>query len=193
MTSNERRDLSQSVIALEVAQRAEPWVPDVGRHSTDVEIPVHYNESMAVTSFGIVLSDQNVAPTISEIHTTHSGTVLEVKWAPGQEMRAKDRLNLFAVQIWDHGWTKLLSEQVGDSTTPSQTNADGSTNFILDIPISASWPPGELHAVVLGWNTQVAPIGLTIPDLLPSLRGTGGDPLTGPYISASSDFSVTKP
>ncbi len=190
MTSDELRNLFVAVDALESAQRAEPWVPDVGRHSTDVDVPVHYDEASAATIFGTILSDQNVAPTITSTQTTHLGRVLEVKWSAGQRMTASDKLNLFAVQVWDRGWTTLLSEAVGDSTSSPQVVKDGATIYEIDIPIPPTWPQGELHAVVLGWNTRVAPDGLTVTGLISEIRDTGDYPLTGPYVSAPAGFVV---
>lgn len=184
-------DLSGAVNALETALHAQPWVPDVGRSSTDAELPVHFNEELSATTYGAILSSQNVASTITTATLKASDSSIKVIWKTGQPNTARDRLNLFLVQFWNSDWTKLLTEQLVTERYGSLGESDGSDLYFAGQQVGHSWGTA-VNVVVLGWNTKTAPTGLTIPS---GTRFTvpGLSPLTGPYISAPVSVALTSP
>jgi hypothetical protein len=192
MTSDDDRDLSGAVGALLSELGAKPWGPDVGPSSTDAAVPPPYNDA-AATTYGKVLTGQNVAPAIT--HLVRDDTSVKVEWKPGQPSDAKDKLNLFLVQFWDSSWSRLLTEQVVSDFTRSLGCTRSQTadllNYCLEIP--NSWRPGIVNVVVLGWNTATAPPGLTMPSDVPGgALSSGHNPLTGPYVSAPALVTLEK-
>jgi hypothetical protein len=182
MTTDATRTLSGAVDAVLVAQKASPWVPDVGRPSTNVEVPVHYDEAAAATTYGPILSSQHVAPSI--VNASASGRSIDVSWTTGQPAKAKDQLNLFLVQFWNASWTTLLTEQIVADRSPPFQSTGGSEVYEATQIVPASWRHATVNVVVLGWSTQDSPPGLSVPITSPPLLAKGLNPLTGPYISA---------
>jgi hypothetical protein len=183
MVSNDDRNLSGSVSSLEQAEHAEPWIPDLGPASTNSQIPAGFNEESAATTFGSILSDQNVAPTIMSTLVSSLGGKIEVNWRAGQPSDAMDQSNLFIVQVWDPVWNKLLTEQIVDRTYQQKSNR----TYTATLAVPRSLTARVLHVVVCGWNTETDPTGLTIPSTVYQWQNFGQDPLTGPYISAPVD------
>jgi hypothetical protein len=125
-------------------------------------------------------------PTIMSALASSQGGNIEVNWRAGQPSDATDQSNLFLVQVWDPTWNELLTEQVATRTGSQKGNRTYTTT--LSIPKSLSL--SVLHVVVLGWNAETNPTGLTISNTFHGWRNFGYLPLTGPYISASVDVHV---
>lgn len=195
LTSDPRRDLSHAVSALLTALHASPWIPNVGTASTNASIPSGYSEDAAAPTYGKILSDQNVAPTITT-DTVGPSNKITLEWKPSQD-NAADTLNLFVVQFWDSSWSTLLTENVitydtdvpSSSGCPQRTVDDSLYNLCLTAP--STWAAGSVHVVVVGWNTKSSPPGLTMPSSVPSVLVSGLDPLTGPYVSAPVTVSIS--
>jgi hypothetical protein len=144
------------------------------------------NQGSAATTFGAILSDQNVAPTIMSALASSQGGNIEVNWRAGQPSDATDQSNLFLVQVWDPTWNELLTEQVATRTGSQKGNRTYTTTLSIPKSLSSS----VLHVVVLRWNAETNPTGLTISNTFHGWRNFGYVPLTGPYISASVDVHV---
>jgi hypothetical protein len=188
MTSNDNRDLYHAVDALMSTQRSQPWVPNVGAQSTDSEVPVHYNEAVAATTFGAILSSQNVAPTITSVAVSPSGRSISVSLKTGQPPNDDDELNMFLVQFWSSTWTTLYTEAVD---VAYDTRVVDDTRVIdFSIPIPKNWISRAVQVVALGWNTHGAPRGLTLSDKDTAHLSHGLFPPTGPYISAPVSLTV---
>jgi hypothetical protein len=185
MTSDDDRDLSHAVGALLAALGAKPWAPAVGPSSTDVPVPAAYNE-VAATTYGKILTAQNVAPAITHLVLLHN--VVKVEWKPGQPSDAKDKLSLFLVQFWDSSWSRILTERVVSlGSEPSGCPAAESADLLnLCLTVPSSWGPGIVNVAVLGWDTDDSPPDLNIPAGLL----LGAAPPTGPYISAPALVTV---
>ncbi len=193
LTSDSLRNLPHAVSALLAILHASPWVPDVGIASTDAPIPTGYNEDAAATTYGTILTDQRVAPTITDA-TVGSGNLITIQWKPSQASFAKDKLNLFLVQFWNSSWSRLLTAQVVTDASPQGGLCPAShTPDLLKLCVqgASSWTPGPVHIVVLGWNTDTPPPGLTVASATPSLLRSGTTPLTGPYLSAPATITIT--
>jgi hypothetical protein len=192
MTSNDSRTLSGAVSALLAALHATPWVPDVGSSSTNAPLPAGFDEAASASTYGTILSSQNVAPTITEASVTSDGGSITLGWKTGQPLVDDEALNLFLVQFWNNSWNTLLGEQVVAYKTPPYREKDNSYLFFASQSIPRSWKVKVVKAVVLGWNTATAPAGLTIPNsTVVDLKPQGGqDPLTGPYISAPVTIAI---
>jgi hypothetical protein len=181
MTSNDTRTLYGAVSALLAAAKATPWVPSTGNSATNEEVPANFDEATSAKTYGTILSDQNVAPTITASGV--SGKSITLSWTAGQPSGAKDELNTFLVQFFSSSWTTLLSEQT--VVIPSGTK-DKTDLFTASKAIPSDWTKGNINVVVLGWNCQYAG---QIFQQLRSLR-TGSNPLTGPYISAPVSINI---
>jgi hypothetical protein len=189
MTTNDNRDLSGAVSALLASLKASPWVPDVGRSSTNAELPVHYNEELSANTYGSILSTQSVAPTLVKWRVL--GSTIFVGWKAGQPSGARDNLNLFLVQFWNSSWSTLLTEQVVDSPPVPEVLQDGSDVFTASQAIAKSWGQSAVNIVVLGWNTDAPPSGLTLSTpATDQLKLRGQTPLTGPYIGNTQSVRV---
>jgi hypothetical protein len=189
MTTNDVRDLSGAVSALLASLKASPWVPDVGRSSTNADLPVHFNEELAATTYGSILSAQNVAPTV--VKWKVAGSKIVVGWKAGQPSGARDNLNLFLVQFWNSSWSTLLTEQVVDSPSVPAVLQDGSEVFSTSQEIAKSWGQSTVNIVVLGWNTYSPPPGLTVNGpAADQLERRGQTPPTGPYIGNTQSVRV---
>lgn len=184
MVSNDVRNLSGAIATLEQTEHGVPWVPDLAVSPTNVPIPTGFNQESAAATFGAILSDQNVAPTIMSALVSSQGGSIEVNWRAGQPFDATDQLNLFLVQVWDPTWKTLLSEQVATRASGQK----GNRTYTTTLSIPKSLGSSVLHVVVLGWNAETNPTGLTIPAR--GWKNFGYYPLTGPYISASVDVRV---
>ncbi len=185
MVNNDVRNLSGAVASLESAENAKPWFTFPGRPSTNATIPAGFNEAGAATTFGTILSNQNVAPTIMSTLVSSLGGKIEVNWRAGQPFKAIDQSNIFLVQVWDPTWNTLLTEQAVARTSSQKGNRSYTTTLSVPRSLSAR----VLHVVILGWNAATTPTGLTIPASFNGWVNYGNDPDTGPYISAPVDVN----
>jgi hypothetical protein len=186
MVNNDVRNLSGAISSLEQTEHAAPWIPNLPSPPTNVSIPVGYNQGGAATTFGAILSDQNVAPTIMSALASSQGDSIEVNWRAGQPSDATDQSNLFLVQVWDPTWNTLLTEQVATRTGSQK----GNRTYTATLSIPKSLISRVLHVVVLGWNSETNATHLTISNTFNGWKNFGYQPLTGPYISASVDVHV---
>jgi hypothetical protein len=184
MVNNDVRNLSGAISSLEQTEHATPWIPDLVVAPTNVPIPVGFNQENAATTFGAILSNQNVAPTI--MSALSQGGNIEVNWRAGQPLDATDQSNLFLVQVWDPTWSKLLTEQVATRTTSQK----GNRTYAATLSIPKGVGSSVLHVVVFGWNAEKNATHLGIPAVFNGWKNFGYYPLTGPYISASVDVHV---
>jgi hypothetical protein len=169
MSSNARRNLFNAVDALEHAEKSEPWDPDpLGPNATNAEVPVHYHEAAAVTTFGAVLSDQDVAPTIMTAEFAAAENSVTVEWKSGQPSTADDRLDQFLVQIWSSDWMTLITERARSGARAEIKGGESVFDATLKLPPGIG--SGDFHLVILGWNTQA--------------------PFTGPYVSQAHELKV---
>ena len=183
MLNDNVRNLSGAISSLEQTEHAVPWIPDLAQPPADVPIPVGFNQQNAATTFGAILSNQNVAPTIMSASASSKGNSIDVNWWEGQPAGATDQSNLFLVQVWDPTWKKLVTEQV----TARTAGQKGNRTYTATISIPRTLISRVLHVVVIGWNAATNPTGLGIPR---GWKDFGYFPLTGPYISASVDVRV---
>jgi hypothetical protein len=186
MVSNDVRNLSGAISSLEQTEHAEPWIPNLGPASTGVHIPAGFNDESAATTFGSILSDQNVAPTIMSALVSSLGGKIEVNWRAGQPSDATDQTNLFLVQVWDPTWNTLLTEQVAQRTYSQK----GNRSYTITVTVPRSLAASVDHVVVLGWNTEMVPTGMTFPSTFYEWANFGDNPPTGPFISAPVDVHV---
>ncbi len=177
MGSNSARTLYGAVSALLAASKSTPWVPGSGIEAVNEPVPTNFNEDAAATTYGTILSSQNVAPTITA--SGFADKKITLSWSGGQPSTATIKLNAFLIQFFNSSWTTLLGEQL--SVVPTGTTASGAELYHSTTDVPSSWGTGTVHVVVLGWNGDVTTSELFTQR--PSLR-TGTYPVTGPYISA---------